>query len=66
MQILTATSLCDCFQSNSRDVPIKCYCHNKNLHSICKLYNKMLLDSFMPKCNMAKAMIVIMILISIS
>ena len=63
---LTDTSLCDCFQSNSRDVTIKCYCHNKNLHSICKLYNKMLIDSFMPKYNMAKAMIGIIILISIS
>ena len=34
---------CQRYFDNSRDLPIKCYCHNKNLRSICKLYNKMLI-----------------------
>ena len=57
------------FQSNSGDVLIKCYCHDKNLHRICKSYNKRsryLIGYFIPKYKMAKAMIGIMILIFIS
>ena len=54
------------FQNNSGDVSIKCYCQTKNLPSICKFYNEILIGYFLPKYNMAKAMIGIIILISIS
>ena len=37
----------------------------KNLRSICKSYNKMVIGSFIPRYNMAKAMIGIIILMSI-